>query len=402
MNTPYSTQEIIKTGKETFQNTYAQLPIVLTGGSGCRVRDLEGNEYLDFVAGIAVNALGYGDPELKEALQEQLSTGLTHCSNLYWNIPSVEAAELIRELSGLDKTFFCSSGAEANEAALKLARKYGAVKKSIAGPSVISMNRSFHGRTYGAVTATGQAKYHKDFMPLMPGILYADFNDAQSVADLIDEKTCAVIVEPLQGEGGIIPADGTFLQELRELCDRNGLLLIFDEVQCGMGRMGTPFAFQHWGVTPDIVTMAKGLGAGLPIGAMIAGPKAADIFSPGNHAATFGGNLLSTTAARVILGRLKEESFISNIRESGELLTSLLQEMKQDFPQIIDVRGYGLMQGIELSCEAAPFIKAAQQEGLLLAPAGKQVIRFVPPLIVSPVEIREASEILRKVLGSAG
>jgi len=391
----WTTETVVETGKSVFQNTYAQLPIVLNSGEGCRVKDLDGNEYLDFVAGIAVNALGYGDEELKKALAERIETGITHCSNLYWNLPSVEAASLISRISGLKKTFFCNSGAEANEAAMKLARKYGAVNKGISNPEIISMKQSFHGRTYGAITATGQPKYHKNFTPLMPGIHYADYNDTESVKALISDKTCAIIVEPLQGEGGIIPAEESFLQDLRSLCDAHDLLLIFDEVQCGMGRLGAPFAFQHFGVVPDIVTLAKGLGAGLPIGAMAAGEKAADIFEPGNHAATFGGNLLSCTAACIVLSRLARESFMENIRKSGKLLTDRLLALKKEFPVISEVRGIGLMQGMELTGEAAPVIKAAMKKGLLLIGAGKQVIRFVPPLIVSEDEVNEACDILR-------
>lgn len=391
--------ELIETGKKHFMNTYAQLPIVLTGGKGSYITDLAGKTYLDFVGGIAVNALGYGDQRLAAALKEVLDSGLTHCSNLYWNSYAIRAAALLAELSGLERVFFCNSGAEANEAAIKLARKYGSLYKGPEAVKLISMKDSFHGRTYGAVTATGQTKYHKGFAPLMPEIVYAVYNSSASVRDLIDDHTCAVILEPVQGEGGIHPADRTFMQEVRQLCDEHNALLIFDEVQCGMGRIGKPFAFQEFGVIPDAVTLAKGLGAGVPVGALVAGEKAAAAFSPGDHASTFGGNLLAAAAAEVMLTLLKEGSIIENTVFRGKELTEGLKALQREFPDlIIDVRGLGLMQGIELSQEAAPFIAAALNKGLLLVGAGPRVIRFVPPLTVTPEEIAVMLELLRSAL----
>ncbi len=387
-----TTRDVIEAGKAYVMSTYAQLPVVLTGGRGCEVYDMDGNTYLDFVAGIAVNALGYGDEELKAEILKIMEGGLTHCSNLYWSRPAVEAASLIARLSGLEKTFFCNSGAEANEAALKLARKFG----SRTGRSrIISMEQSFHGRTYGAVTATGQPKYHAGFSPMVPDIVYARFNSLESVEELIDENTCAVITEPIQGEGGIIPAKEEFLKGLRKLCDDHDLLLIFDEVQCGMGRTGRPFAFQQYQAVPDVMTLAKGLGAGIPIGAMAAGSRAADVLSPGDHASTFGGSLIAAAAASVVLRRLSEGSLLSSVEKTGALLRELLLDLQKEFPVITDVRGMGLMQGIELSCEASPVVKASMEKGLLLVQAGVKVIRFVPPLTVTEGEIMKGAEILR-------
>jgi len=391
-------QEVIQAGKQYILQTYSQQPIVLSGGKGSTVYDMEGNSYLDFVAGIAVNALGYGDSELKEALIAVIENGLTHCSNLYWNKPSVEAASLLSRLSGLHKTFFCNSGSEANEAALKLSRKFGTEKKGNTVNTIITMSQSFHGRTYGAVTVTGQQKYHKGFAPLMPEISYAQFNDLEHVESLITENTCAVIVEPIQGEGGIIPAEKHFLKGLRELCDSRNLLLIFDEVQCGMGRTGMPFAYQQYGVTPDILTLAKGLGAGLPIGAMSVGEKAAGILSPGDHASTFGGNLLASAAAAVVLRRLSNNEFLSSVNDSAVHLYQKLSDLKERHDCITDIRGMGLMMGIDLTCEASQVLSACRERGLLLAAAGSHTIRFVPPLIITKEEISEAMEILESVL----
>jgi acetylornithine/N-succinyldiaminopimelate aminotransferase len=394
---PYD--ELLNSGKAHMMNTYAQLPIILTGGSGSRVQDSNGNTYLDFVAGIAVNALGYGNEILKSALKAVIDSGLTHCSNLYWNEPAITAAALLAELSGLDRVFFCNSGAEANEAAMKLARKYGFLHKGPGATKIISMKQSFHGRTYAAITATGQPKYHKGFSPLMPDIEFAEFNNSASVEALIDDKTCAVILEPVQGEGGIHPADPQFLKEVRQLCDKYDALLIFDEVQCGMGRCGKPFAYQLSGVTPDAVSLAKGLGAGIPIGALAATEKAASAFTPGDHASTFGGNLISTAAAAVVLTSLKDGKLTNNASVRGTQLTEGLSVLQQEFPDLItDIRGVGLMQGIELSATAGPIIALCLKKGLLLVSAGTHIIRFVPPLTVSGAEISEMLGILKAAI----
>ncbi len=396
-----TTTELIEKGMKVFAKTYAQFPIVLQSGHGCMVTDTEGNEYLDFVAGIAVNALGYGDKELAAALHQVIDQGITHCSNLYWNRPAVQAADQLVQLSGLERVFFCNSGAEANEAALKLARKYGHEKKGLNCNMIISMNHSFHGRTYGAVTATGQQKYHKGFAPMMPDIAYAEFNDLESVKALVNDRVCAILVEPVQGEGGIIPAETEFLQGLKGLCDEENILLIFDEVQCGMGRLGTPFAFQKYGVIPDAVSLAKGLGAGVPVGALVIGSRAADVFVPGDHASTFGGNFLAGAAASCMTAKLANTEFMRNINTAAEQLSLRLTKMGKQFPNLIrDVRGIGLMMGIELTLPAKAVIESCMKRGLLLIGAGTHVIRFVPPLIVSPAEIDKAVDILEEVLSS--
>ncbi len=394
-----NTSEYIAAGKSHFAPTYAQLPIIIEKGEGCNVTDTEGNTYLDFVAGIAVNALGYSHQGLKKALSEVLESGVTHTSNLYWNTYAIEAAKNLTGLSGLERVFFCNSGAEAIEAALKLARKYGHIKKGPTANKIISMNNSFHGRTYGAVTATGQQKYHKNFAPMMPDITYADFNDLESVAAQIDTRTCAILIEPIQGEGGVKPAELSFLKGVRALCDEHDILLIFDEVQCGMGRIGTPFAFQQFDVKPDAVSLAKGLGAGVPVGALVIGEKAADTFAPGDHASTFGGNYLAGAAAAYMTSQLMDEDFLAHINEVSDQLRSSLNKLATTYPELIqEVRGRGLMMGIELSTGIKPIIEGCFDKGLLLVGAGAQVIRFVPPLIVKKEEIDSAMAILDSVL----
>jgi acetylornithine and succinylornithine aminotransferases len=390
--------EIATLGKENYMHTYGSLPIAFVKGEGCSLTDADGKEYIDMVAGIAVNALGYGNEKLKAALIEQINTGLLHTSNLYYNEKAVTAAAKLNKLAGSSQVFFCNSGAEANEAALKLARKFG----SATGRSkVISMAHSFHGRTYGAITLTGQEKYHKGFFPVVPGITYAEFNNIESIKAAWDEETVAVIVEPVQGEGGVIKADPAFMKELRAFCDEKNLLLIFDEVQCGMGRTGAPFAFQNFGIKPDVLTLAKALGCGVPAGACLAFERAKDVFEPGNHAATFGGNYLAGTAANVILDYLADPAFISSVKEKGEYLGSRLEELKALYPAIcLEVRGMGLMRGIQLSCPPAKAVSACIENGLLVCSAGYDVLRFVPPLVISKDEIDRAFEILKEVFSS--
>jgi acetylornithine/N-succinyldiaminopimelate aminotransferase len=396
-----TSKAVIDSGKTHFMNTYAQLPIVVSRGSGTWLYDLDGKRYLDFVGGIAVNALGYGNPRLAAALKGVIESGVTHCSNLYWNEYAVRAAELLSGLSGLERVFFCNSGAEANEAAFKLARKYAYVHKGPGSARIISMEHSFHGRTYGAVTATGQVKYHKGFAPLMPDMDYAVFNDSSSLSSLMGEDVCAVIIEPVQGEGGIRPARREFLEHARELCTRHNALLIFDEVQCGMGRCGSPFAFEQFGVKPDVISLAKGLGAGVPIGALIAAEKAAAAFSPGDHASTFGGSLIAAAAAEVMLNYLAEGDLTANAAARGKELSAGLVRLQAAYPGLIsDVRGLGLMQGIEMTEPAAPYIAGCLEKGLLLVSAGPRVIRFVPPLTVTSEDVTTMLSILTEVFGS--
>lgn len=385
-------------GKQYLQDCYAQAPLCFAGGEGAYLVDVEGKRYLDCVGGIAVNALGYGDAELSEKLKETIDSGMLHCSNLFYNPHALHAAQLLSELSGLDRVFFCNSGAEANEAALKLARKYG---KPTGRFEVISFQHSFHGRTMGAITATGQAKYQKSFLPLVPGFSYAVYNDLESVEKLVTDKSCAIICEALQGEGGVIPADPAFLSGLRKLCDEHDLLLIFDEVQCGMGRTGFPFCWQRYDVTPDVMTVAKALGCGIPAGAMVAGKKVSHLFSPGDHASTFGGGALAMTASEVILSRLKEGSLLHQVEEKGKLLRAGLEKLVEKHPEsCVAVRGLGLMDGLQLKVSPATVVAGCRDRGLLVCSAGADVLRFVPPLVITTEEIKEALSIVDAVLSA--
>lgn len=391
-------QEWVQKGKEVFTNNYRQLPVVIEKGEGCYLFDIEGKRYLDFVSGIAVNALGYGHKGLNDALKAQLDC-FTHCSNLYYNKPAIEAAQKLVETSGLDKVFFCNSGAEANETALKLSRKYAKKYFGEDKFEIITMKNSFHGRTIATITATGQEKYQKGLSPLLPGIKYCDFNDLDSLKNTIGPNTCAVMLEIIQGEGGIVNVDPDYLKSVRALCDEYNLVLIFDEVQTGIGRTGEIFAYQLYNIKPDIVTLAKGLGAGIPVGAMVANENVAAGFEPGDHASTFGGNPLACTASNFVLSELTEGTLLENIKASGVYLKSKLNLLKDKKECIIDIRGEGLIQGIALEGIDIPTVLVkCMEEGLLLIGAGSNVIRFVPPLIVTKKEIDEAVSILEKCL----
>ena len=386
----------IEESKKVILNTYTKFPVVFESGEGNYLIDSNGEKYLDFVAGIAVNALGYNNSEIKAAMNEVIEKGVFHTSNLYWHPYELKAASKLIKLSGLEKAFYCNSGAEANEAALKLARKFGSKDNRY---KIISMNHSFHGRTYGAVSATGQDKYHKNFFPLLDGIVYADYNDLSSVEKVLDKDCCAIIVEPLQGEGGIIPATKEFLQGLRDLADKHNLLLIFDEVQCGMGRCGKPFCYQVYSVKPDVLTLAKALGGGIPCGAMVVGKKADNIFEPGDHASTFGGNLMALNASSVVLSKLEDEAFLKNVRESGEFLTDGLKALLKKYPEKLEsVRGLGLMQGLVVKCNAIDIITGCLKNKLLVVKAASNVVRFVPPLTITKDEISKMLTILDKVI----
>lgn len=376
-------------------HTYNRFNIVLDHGEGCYIYDEDNKKYLDMGSGIAVSSLGHNHPVLSKALEAQLHK-LLHTSNLYYTKPQVEAASLLIKYSDFDKVFFCNSGAEANEAAIKIARKYGS-SKSEDKVEIITLEGGFHGRTYGSLTATAQEKYQAPFKPLVPGFSYAKFNDLKSMKELISEKTCGIIVEVIQGESGIHVADSHYLQEVEKLCKQYDVLLIIDEVQTGMGRTGSLFAYSQFGIQPDIVTTAKGLGAGLPIGAVLAKEKA-NVLLPGDHGTTFGGNLLATTAAKVVLTTLCEEGLLTQIHEISEYLKSQLEELKLSEGCIVDVRGKGLMLGVELSVAAKPVIDKCVEKGLLLIGAGEKVIRFLPPLILEKAHVDEAIEIFKQGL----
>lgn len=380
-------------GEKYIMHTYNRFPITLAAGRGMYVYDEHGKEYLDFVAGIAVNSLGHNHPKLVKAITDQAAR-LIHVSNLYWTEPQVNLAKKLAENGELDKVFFCNSGAESIEGALKLARRYGS---KTGRQEIITMNHSFHGRTFAAVTATGQQHYQEHFGDMFPHIKYADFNDIDSLKAAVTDNTCAVLMEPVQGEGGIHPADTEYLKQVRQLCDEKDILLMFDEVQCGVGRLGTLFAYQTFGVVPDVVSMAKGIAGGIPCGVVMAKQKVADVFSAGDHASTFGGNPLATAAGNVVVDELLG-GLLDNVKANGKYLTEKLNELKAKHDCIIDVRGIGFMQGMELNKPVAPVIAAAIDNGLLLVNAGSSIIRFVPSLIAAKEDIDKAMEILDAAL----
>lgn len=381
-------------GEKYVMKTYSRFPLTFERGEGMYVYDENGKEYLDFVAGIAVNSLGHNHPKLVKAISEQAAK-LIHISNLYYSRPQCTLAQKLVENGSLDKVFFCNSGAEAIESALKLARKYGS---KTGRQEIITMHQSFHGRTFGAVTATGQDHYHEGFGDMLPNIKYATFNDFESVKNTVTENTVAILMEPVQGEGGIIPANKEFLEQVRALCDEKDILLMFDEVQCGVGRLGTLFAYQTYGVVPDVMSTAKGIAGGVPCGLMMAKEKVAEAFVPGDHASTFGGNPLATAAGNVVVDELLG-GLLDNVKEQGAYLREKLEEIAAKHKDLVkEVRGIGLMQGIELTEPAGGYIAKAIDIGLLLVGAGKYIIRFVPSLIVSKEDIDKAMEILDKAL----
>jgi len=378
-------------------NTYARFPVVLERGKGCRVWDVEGKEYLDFVAGIAVCALGHCHPAIVQAVTSQAAT-LLHVSNLYHVTPQIRLAELLCRHSFADRVFFCNSGAEANEAAIKLARKYAKDRGSRERVEIITMEGGFHGRTMATVTATAQAKYQQGFEPLLPGIRYVPFDDLAAVERAVGPETAAILVEPIQGEGGIRVPSAGYLQGLRKLCDESGALLIFDEVQTGIGRTGRLFAYEHWGASPDIMTLAKGLGGGVPIGACLATDEAAAAFSPGAHASTFGGNPLACAAALAVLRVLLEGRVLEQSRRMGDYLAKGLLDLKDRLHIVKDVRGLGLLQGMELTIEGKPVVDDCLARGLLINCTMERVLRFVPPLIITQHEIDRLLDTLSQIL----
>ncbi|MGQ9836831.1 MAG: aspartate aminotransferase family protein [Cyanobacteriota bacterium] len=381
-------------------STYGRYPLTLVRGQGCRVWDDQEREYLDFVAGIATCTLGHAHPVWIRALTEQAQQ-LHHISNLYYNLPQAQLAQWLTQHSSADKVFFCNSGAEANEGAIKLARKYAHTVRGIPAPVILTAHASFHGRTLATVTATGQPKYQKDFAPLVPGFDYIPYNDIEGTAAVLNqwgEQVCAVLLEPLQGEGGVIPGDPAYFQWLRQVCTQRGILLILDEVQVGMGRTGMLWGHCHLGVEPDMFTLAKGLAGGFPIGALLAKDFCA-VFQPGDHASTFGGNPLACAVGLEVCRTLMSESLVWNAQQTGAYLRQGLSRLAEKFPQLIEqVRGWGLIQGLVVRIPATEVVKAAMASGLLLVPAGAQVVRFVPPLIVTPAEIDQALLLLESAL----
>jgi predicted acetylornithine/succinylornithine family transaminase len=379
--------------------SYARAPFVLARGEGVMLYDTEGKAYLDFVAGIAVNAFGYGDAGIAAAIQEGLQSGIIHISNLYHTAPHAELAALLCEKSFADRVFFCNSGAEANEGAMKFARKVAYEQGHTDKTEIVAFTHAFHGRTMGALSVTPKEKYQKPFAPLLPGIVVAEFNDVAGAQAAIGPKTAAVIVEPIQGEGGIHAATPSFLKTLRALCDEHGALLIFDEIQCGVGRTGTLWAHEQYGVTPDIMTLAKPLAAGLPIGAILCTEAVASAIKPGDHGSTFAGGPLITHVAKTVLERVSQPEFLAHVRETGAYLMERLSEINS--PLVKEVRGRGLMVGLELTVPAIPLIREGFKHGVLMVNAGDEVIRFVPPLIVEKAHIDQLVEKLTHILGEA-
>ncbi|PSB03684.1 aspartate aminotransferase family protein [Merismopedia glauca] len=389
--------------------TYGRFSLALERGQGCRVWDTQGKEYLDFVAGIATCTLGHAHPALIEAITSQIQT-LHHVSNLYYIPVQGELAKWLVNHSCADKVFFCNSGAEANEGAIKLARKYAHTVLGITEPIILTAHASFHGRTLATITATGQPKYQKNFDPLVPGFHYVPYNDITAIESAITEldasekRVTAILLEPLQGEGGVNPGDPAYFQKIRQLCDEQGILLILDEVQVGMGRTGKLWGYENLGIEPDIFTSAKGLGGGIPIGATLC-KHHCDVFQPGDHASTFGGNPLVCAVALAVCQTIETENLLANAQARGEQLRTGLQAVAAKFPlQIANARGWGLINGLQLvedsPITAIEIVKAAMAEGLLLVPAGPKVVRFVPPLIVSQAEIETALHKLEQAIAS--
>ncbi|MCI9080371.1 MAG: aspartate aminotransferase family protein [Lachnospiraceae bacterium] len=368
--------------------------LVFTKGEDVYIYDSQGNKYLDMGAGIAVCALGYSNEEYKQALKEQIDK-IIHTSNLYFNEPSVKAAGYITEASGLDKVFFTNSGTEAIEGAIKLARKYAYLKNKDSKGSIIAMEHSFHGRSMGALSVTGTKHYREPFEPLIGGVSFAEYNNLESIKSLINQDTCAIIMETLQGEGGIYPASEEFITGIRKLCDENDILLILDEIQCGMGRTGKMFAYQHYGIKPDILTMAKALGCGVPVGAFAAESRVADAMCPGDHGTTYGGNPLATAAVCKVFEIFHEKGIVQHVNEIAPYLKEKLKALKDKYNTIIkDIRGTGLMLGMELSIPAGNIVKEALENKLILISAGSNIIRFVPPLIIEKEHIDTMYNIL--------
>jgi acetylornithine/N-succinyldiaminopimelate aminotransferase len=391
------TKAIISEAESALMKTYGRYQIVLDKGDGVYLYDSDGKEYLDFCAGIAVFALGYNNKEYNDALKNQIDK-LIHTSNYYYNEPAAKAATAVKKATGMDRVFFTNSGTEANEGAIKLARKYYYEKKGAADSEIIAMGHSFHGRSIGSLSVTGTKKYREPFEPLIGGVKWAEFNDLESVRSQIDEKTSAIILETVQGEGGIYPAKPEFIKGIRDLCDEHDLVMILDEVQCGMGRTGTMYAYEQYGVKPDIVTTAKALGCGVPVGAFCATEKVASAFKPGDHGTTYGGNPLVCAAVAKVFELFEEEKILENVKSVGNYLYKKLDEVAAKYDFITDHRGIGLMQGLEFNMNVKDIIADCINSGLILISAGTNIIRFVPPLVISNEDVDKMIVILEGVL----
>ena len=394
------TTEVMKRADQVMAATYKRFPVAFEKGSGCKLWDTQGRAYTDFVAGIAVCNLGHAHPRIQAAVSSQAET-LLHVSNLYYTLPQVELAAWLVENSFADRVFFGNSGAEANEAAIKLARRYFKERDEAQRFRIITMQGSFHGRTLATLSATGQEKVRKGFDPVLQGFDFVPFNDAEALRAAIGSSTCAVMLEPIQGEGGVRCPDENYLKAVRDICDDTGLLMIFDEIQTGMGRTGQLFAYQHFGVEPDIMTLAKALANGLPVGAMLAKEQIAAAFGPGSHASTFGGTPIVTAAALEVCKILTEDKIIENGHKAGIYFKDKLYELKDRHAIIEDVRGMGLLLGMKLKIDSGPVVTKCMQKGFLINCIQDNILRFIPPLIISNDEIDELIECLDKILTEA-
>ena len=391
-------QEYIDTAEQELLHTYNRFSLVLDHGEGVYLYDTDKKAYLDFAAGIAVCALGYSNEAYKNALKDQVDK-LLHTSNLYYNVPTIEAAKKALKASGMDRIFFTNSGTEAIEGAIKAAKKYAYTRDGHAGHEIIAMKHSFHGRSIGALSVTGNAHYQEPFAPLMPGVKFAEYNNLESVKELVTDKTCAVIMETVQGEGGIYPADPAFIEGVRRLCDEKDILLILDEIQCGMGRTGEMFAWQNYGVKPGIMTCAKALGCGVPVGAFFLTQRVADkSLAPGDHGTTYGGNPFVGAAVSAVFDQFKACDILGHVKEVAPYLEQKLDELVEKYDFLVTRRGKGLMQGVVCKLPVGKVAAAALEQGLIVITAGADVLRFVPPLVIEKQHVDEMIEKLEKAL----
>ena len=394
-----NTQQIIDLEQQYVLGVYGRPPMVFASGEGATLTDADGKSYLDCVSGIAVNALGYGDPDMKAAIMEVVESGVYHVSNLYHTAPHARLAQKLCEHSFADKVHYCLTGADANEGAFKFARRYAYDKDYEEKYCILAFSDAFHGRLFGSLAATPRAKYQDPFKPLMPGVRFALYNDLDSARELVDERVCAIIVEPIQGEGGVNVATPEFLKGLRELADEYDAMLIFDEVQCGMGRTGSLWGYQSIvgdEVAPDIMTLAKSLAGGLPIGAICMNQKVADMIHPGDHASTFAGSPLTTNVACTVLDRIAQPEFLASVRAKGDHLRDLLAELNS--PHITEIRGRGLITGVEMDIDVTPVVDQGYEQGLLTVSAGTNILRYVPPFIITEEELERAAKITGNIL----
>lgn len=390
-------KEYIEQGEKVLLHTYNRYPIVFEKSKELSLYDTDGKEYLDFASGIGVYALGYGDEEYSNALKNQIDL-LLHTSNLYYNVPAIEAATKLTEMSGMDRVFFTNSGAEAIEGAIKTARKYAFSKDGSTDHEIIAMNHSFHGRTMGALSVTGNSHYREAFQPMIGNIQFAEYNDLESVKTLVNKKTCAIILETVQGEGGIYPATEEFLSGISTICKENDILLILDEIQCGMGRTGSLFAWQQYGIKPDIMTAAKALGCGVPVGAFLMTENVASkSLVPGDHGTTYGGNPFVCAAVSKVLDLFEEREILKHVKEITPYFEKKLDELVDQYDFVVERRGKGLMQGLELTIAPVEVVKKAQKEGLVVLTAGSNVLRFLPPLVIEKEHVDKMITILEKV-----